>query len=168
MLQKFGLITALYGFIISKIQRSRISVSHTESSIDENSVLLFGFEITEPLHNNCKILRKLIMKISRSRFGKKSYLKPSVLEKRGLDSQILTITKVDIKLFGRDEKVVVHFKEKEFPPLICNATQTETLLDMFGEESKGWLNKQISIRLEDAFNPQTGESCKTIMISEVE
>ena len=108
------------------------------------------------------------MKISRSRFGKKAYLKPSVLEKLGVDSAILTIAKGYTKMFGRDEKVMVHFKEKDFPPLIANTTQSDTLLDMFGEESKDWVNRQISIRLGDAFNPQTGEPCKTIVISEAE
>ena len=108
------------------------------------------------------------MKISRSKFGKKTYLKPSLLEGRGLDSVTLTIAKGEIKLIGREEKVVVNFKEEEFPPLIANVTQTETLLDLFGEESKEWVGQKISIRLEDAFNPQKAEPCKTIVISEAE
>ena len=108
------------------------------------------------------------MKISRSKFGKKPYLKPSLLEERGLDSVVLTIAKGEIKLIRGDEKVVVGFKEADFPDLIANINQTETLLDLFGEESKDWVGQKILIGQEDAFNPQKGEPCKTIVISEAE
>ena len=104
------------------------------------------------------------MKIPRTKFGKKPYLKPSLLEERGLDSVTLTIAKGEIKLIGRGEKVVVVFKEVDFPDLIANVNQADTLLDLFGEESKDWVGQKILIRLEDAFNPQKAEPCKTINV----
>ena len=57
--QESELFPALCGFIVPQNQRSRSSVSHTESSIDANPVLFFGFETTEPLLNNFNPLEEM-------------------------------------------------------------------------------------------------------------
>ena len=108
------------------------------------------------------------MKIPSSNFTKNTYLNPSFLEERGIDSVILTITKGEMKRIRREKKVIVHFSEEEFPPLIANKTQTRALVTLFGDETDDWVAQKILMQLGDSYNPSKKEPCKTIVIRKAE
>lgn len=85
------------------------------------------------------------------------YLKASDL---GTNQPVVKILAVKVEILGQgedqDEKPVIHFESKE-KALVCNKTNWNTLIELFGNETDEWIGKRIKIlSTEVAFKGKMG------------
>ncbi len=105
-----------------------------------------------------------------SEFAGAKRMKAELLEQRGWDGEVFTISGVGEKVFTdqktgvSEKKAEVFFGEAEDFPLLLNKTQTKTLIDAFGFDSEEWTGRKVQLIGTPTTNPNTGSPCMTITL----
>ena len=61
--------------------------------------------------------------------------------------EVLTIRRVTEELVGQDQqsKWALHWREKDYQPLLCNKTNLRLLASMFGDDTDDWVGKEVEV-----------------------
>jgi hypothetical protein len=103
---------------------------------------------------------------------KDTRLKGDLLETSGWDGHPVTIVRLGQKTYDATEdrpaekKLQVFFRELGDYALECNSRQLKKLMELFGEQTGGWIGRQIILVSADG-GVFKGQPCKTITIKEV-
>lgn len=63
----------------------------------------------------------------------------------GQKDHTLTITRVEMETIGQDDRKPVVYFANANKGLVLNKTNNNTIMTMYGRDSDGWINKQITI-----------------------